>query len=261
MEFHVNEISEILVSRLPLEFGSQSNFIKALTELRWINKNYGKITQDDFEQVSKKYKLPIDFLEKGLSGISMEDLMVGKSKWFPIIYSWRVREKEYALKLCKFEFDYGVSLVWTVAFLIALPADSIGIFYSLLNVIKIDFTLWFSLLAAFILFYIPLAISLIWRVNEKKDRRAEYRSFLKNEGLQNLIDANDKFVGKHGSNVVAANKMLLKKLREESIIQCFPLNGGLKEIKINYMGDDEKLPGYIKENIEVEYSKRLYELK
>jgi hypothetical protein len=91
----------------PMKFGSQNDLKLALTELKMMEKSNGRINKSDFSAVSQKYMFPIDFLEKGLKGFSYpEDLLISKSKWFAILYSWIVKDEERSLNLFRLQFAY-----------------------------------------------------------------------------------------------------------------------------------------------------------
>jgi len=94
----------------PMKFGSENDLKTALTELRWRKSTKGKLMKIDFRTVSEKYRFPIGFLKKGLTGLSYpEDWLISKSKWFPIIYNWVARYTKFlSLKQAYFSFPVKI---------------------------------------------------------------------------------------------------------------------------------------------------------
>jgi hypothetical protein len=74
----------------PPTFGSRLDFERAVFELKWL----GKDDDQTVARVAQKYTFPPDFLRKGVFGLTEDDTLMGKSKWWPIIAQWNEQYEE-----------------------------------------------------------------------------------------------------------------------------------------------------------------------
>jgi len=263
-----------------MKFGSERDLKIALTELKWIKRNRGKLIKIDFETVSAKYKFPVDFLKEGLKGFSyLEDYMVSKSKWFPIIYSWRDHERELGLNLFKLQIDYVQTLFRFSIFLAILGSVLFQLGFTVQNLLDLD---WFRLLSVIILpftfFFISLYVGLRSNIANKKMKLDEYSAKLKEEGFHRIIAANEKFIREHYRMIYLAGGAFLKNIQKSPPMDFFYI--GMKEvekpIRLSWIGrlltklhllpkrsasiEKEKIPIFYGENPYMEYRKRIEEL-
>jgi hypothetical protein len=252
----------------------------ALTELRWIKKNRGKLTNSNFKTVSEKYKFPIDFLKKGIRGFSYpEDFLISKSKWFPILYSWVVRDRQYSINLFRLQFDYYRRKIRSILFLGILPAVFFYVDSTLQMFFKLDLLQRISLvLLPFIFFYISLCIGLRNHIGSKRMKVDEYSTHLEEMGLRYIIANNEKFIQDHFEYVVHASDILLRKMQSSPTPTLFYIGTTEKEIekrparftrllrklhllpKPSVSIEKEKIPVFYAENPYIEYRKRIEEL-
>ena len=262
-----------------MKFGSERDLRIALTELKWIERTKGKLIKRDFETVSDKYKFPIDFLKHGLKGFSYpEDHMVSKSKWFPIIYSWRYHEREHGLNLFKFQIDYVQTLFRFSMFLGILGIILFQMGFSLQNLLDLD---WFQFLSViifpFAFFFISVGAELRNGVTNKKMLLDEYSAKLKEEGFHRLIAENERFIIQHYKMIAFAGGTFLKKMQVSPSLSFFYI--GTKEeekpirlsrlskllVKLHLLPkppstEKERIPIFYGENPFIEYRKRIEEL-
>lgn len=263
-----------------MKFGSERVFRIALTELRWMKRTKGKLTKGDFEAVSDKYELPVDFLKEGLKGFSYpEDHMVSKSKWFPIIYSWRYHERELGLKLFKFQIDYVQTWFRFSLFLAILGIILFQMGFTVQSLLDLDWRQFLSIVIfPFAFFFISLGAELRNSVVNKKMQLDECTAKLKGEGFHRLITANEKFITEHYRMIALAGGTFLKNIQKSPPASLFYI--GLKEvekpIKIGWTNrllaklrllprqpastEREKIPIFYGENPYMEYRKRIEEL-
>jgi len=142
-----------------MKFGSENELRIALTELRWIKRNKGRVTNSDFKIISEKYRFPIDFLKKGFRGFSYpEDYLISKSKWFPILYSWVVQDRQHFINLSKLKIDYIRTRYRSMLFLGILGTIFLQASFTLRELF--NFSQLLSLVVAFILSFISLYVGL-----------------------------------------------------------------------------------------------------
>ena len=262
----------------PMKFGNENELDIALTELRWIKKTKGKLRNSDFKTVSEKYKFPIDFLKKGIRGFSYsEDFLISKSKWFPVIYSWVVREEQHSINLFKLQFDYLRTRLISIYFLGMLGAGFLYLDLTLQVLFKLDLLQRLSLVVIpFILSFIALYVELRNNLASRKMKLDEYSAHLEEMGLRHIIVSNEQFIQQHYRYVVHAGGIILKKMRSSPTMMLFPM--GTTEIekqptrssrllvKLHLLpksfasSEKEKIPVFYAENSYIEYRKRIEEL-
>lgn len=250
-----------------LKFGSERDFNKAITELKWLRKDKGALTENDFAVVSQKYNFPIDFLKVGINGLSHpNDYLTSKSRWFLIIYSWIKQELQYSLNLFKFQFDYIHSKYRATLFFG-------GIGYLLF------FASWFgqNLLQWSIGIALSLSIAVIGVLFNKKRKRDDYLATLREMGYQRIIDSNNEFVAQHYKNIMYTGNLMLKKMIESPLMVAIPLGVKVVEEEMKPTKVDRllgklhlkskgikmekiKIPEFYVENSDLEYEKRIKEL-
>jgi hypothetical protein len=247
------------ISLDPMKFGSRNELSIALTELESIEKLNGHISENDFLSVSQKYLFPIDFLKKGLEGFSYpQDLLISQSKWFTVLFSWIVKEKERSLQLFRLQFAHVRAKYFAIYIILFLIAMSIYADSTLQLFLHID------LLQTLLGVIFPFALTIIsfifgfWiYVNDKKTKVDEYSEQLKTDGLGYIVENNKKFIDHNVSRIVFAGNILLRKLEEANAITGFLVGTREQETK---SGKKEEIPVYYGENPYVEYRKRIEEL-
>jgi len=261
-----------------MKFGSESDLKIALTELKLIEKSNGRISENDFLSVSQKYLFPIDFLKKGLKGFSYpHDWLISKSKWFAILYSWIVKDKERSLNLFRLQFAYIRARIIAMYVIVIL---TMALFY-------VDFTLPFFFridllqrllgeIFPFVLSIVALMIGFGISLNDKKTKIDEYSEQLREAGLGYIVENNEKFISEHYTKIVWAGNILLRKLEEPNAIVAFHVGTDETDKKPSgwttllcrlhlfpksfAVSRKEKIPVFYVENPYVEYQKRIEEL-
>lgn len=206
-----------------MKFGSENDLRIALTELKYIKETKGKLTNSDFRTVSEKYKFPIDFLKKGLKGFSFpEDYLISKSRWFPIIYSWVVRERELSNNLLKFQIGYYRTKFWSTIFLSVLGAYLLQSGFILQNIFELGWLQLLSIIAIpFTFFFISLCIALKNNIANKKMKLDECSTRLKDEGFDRIIVSNEQFIRQNFKLIIYAGGIILKKIQSAPTLQFF----------------------------------------
>lgn len=233
-----------------MKFGSEEDYKLALTELRWIKKTNGKITNQDLENLSSKYNFPVGFIKHGYKGLkSPDDYRISKSKWFPIFYSWLVQKKEISFKLFCLQIDYErakFSIFRNLAILIGIAQLIIIMMWNfgLLDMLNLAL-----LVLSFVLFFIGLFFEMYNSLTDKKMRLEEYSHFLKQKGLEKIIEENEKFLKSHSKFVRYAGNILKKKLEEGISMTIFSAHVKNKTLVV----DESEFPDH-------EYKRRISEL-
>lgn len=268
-----------------MKFGLESDLKIALTELRWIRNSRGELKARDFETVAHKYRFPIDFLKKGLKGFSFpDDYMISKSKWFPILYTWVVRDRHYAMNLFKLQFSYVRTSFWSLFVLCLLPVAFLYIDSLLRVLLKLDLLQKISILALpFVLSFIALFFELRSYIGSKKAQLDDYSTHFREMGLQYIIARNDRFIRHNYKDIVFAGNTLLRKLQSSPALTLFHMGSGkiheqptrLKETsplerlltrlhllpKSSISMETSDIPVFYVENPYVEYEKRIRKLE
>ena len=267
------------ISFEPMKFGNENELNIALTELRWINKVKGKLKNSDFKTVSDKYRFPVDFLKKGIREFSYpEDFLISKSKWFPILYSWVVRDKQYSINLFKFQFDYYPAKFRAILFLAIFAGISLNVGSILQILFKLDLLQMTTLAISFILSFIALYVALRNNLHNRKTKLDEYSANLEEMGLRRIIVHNEQFIQRHYRHVIHAGGIILKKIQSSPTLTFFYMGTTEKERekqptrfnrlleKLHLLPkpsapiEKEKIPVFYAENPFVEYRKRIEEL-
>ena len=203
-------------------FGNEEDFKIAVTELKWILKTTEKITNKDLEKVSSKYNFPIDFLKRGIEGLTYpDDYRISKSPWFPILFSWKVQDKQATDKLYRLHIDYLRSysnLFRNMLFSILISGYIIYFFYTYFMLDLLNLILWTS---TFVLFIIALYFQIIDPVAVKKENLEEYERYLKQRGLENIVEAGNSYAKQYAFLIGNAGDVLKKKLDEAIDITVF----------------------------------------
>jgi hypothetical protein len=261
-----------------MRFGSENDLKIALTELKWTEKSNGHISENDFLLVSQKYLFPIDFLKKGLEGFSYpQDSLISKSRWFTILFSWTVRDRDCSLDLFRLQFAYVRAR--------SIATYAVG--FSIVALFYVDYILPFFVhidslqrlygeILPFVFFIVSLGIGLIPYLNDKKTKADEYSQQLRETGLGYIVESNEKFINRNYLKVVVAGNILLRKFEEPNTVIGFPI--GTKEMdtepsrrtkllcrlhllpKSYADSKKEMVPVFYAENAYVEYQKRIEEL-
>lgn len=248
--YRIGDHMTVKLSLNSMRFGSEEDFDTAITELRWITKTYGKSRKSDFERISSKYLFPTEFLQLGLKGLSRDDYRISKSKWFPILYSWKNQRRDVSYKLLSLQIDYK-STKFSV---IRNTAVFIGICQIIILLLSTNFaldSLDLSLLVlTFGLFLTEWLSQMIGRLSEKRVALDEYCHILQQKGLGRIIEENERFLKTVQKFVIHAGSILKKKLAsplEMTIFESHLVNGTL-------VLDDWEDPNR-------EYEKRISELE
>jgi|SRR5271157_2538402 len=262
----------------PMKFGSESDLRVALTELRLIEKSIGRISENDFLSVSQKYLFPIDFLKKGLEGFSYpQDWQISKSKWFAILFSWIVKDKEKSLNLFRLQFAYVRAR--------SLATYFVG--FSIVALFYVDYTLpvfvhvdllqrLLGEIIPFVLFIVSFGAGFWIYLNDKKAKIDEYSEKLRETGLGYIVENNEKFISQNYLKVVHAGNILLRKFEEPNALTGFHVETREMETKPSSRTEllcrlhllpksfaatkKEQVPVFYVENPYVEYQKRIEEL-
>jgi hypothetical protein len=211
------------LSLTAMKFGSQEDFKTAITELKWILKTVGKVSRRDFETVSMKYNFPTDFLKAGLKGLMLDadDYRISTSKWFPIVFSWDCQRKEVSDELFGFHVDFLSSRYSVIRTLALLTGMFQVLVIFLWNYLALD-SLNLALLAiSFALFIISLFFQMWDSVSTKNMALEKYRHHLRQNGLSDIIDEDNRFVRDHHKSVLYAPKIMKKKLEETPQVAVF----------------------------------------
>jgi hypothetical protein len=207
-----------------MKFGSQEDFKTAITELKWVMKTFGKVSRRDFETVSTKYNFPTDFLKAGLKGLMLEadDYRISTSKWFPIIFSWDWQRKEVSDELFRLHIDFLSSRFSVIRTLVLLVALFQVLVFFLWNYLKLD-SLNLTLLVVSLALFIISLFSQMWdSVAAKNIALEKYRHLLKQKGLGQIIEEDNRVVRAHYKFIIYAPKIMKKKLEEALSIAVFP---------------------------------------
>jgi hypothetical protein len=232
---------------MPLEFGSRATFQKALTELRYLEKMHGKLRKNDFNQVAEKYKFPIDFLNQGLKGLSFpDDLMISKSKWFPILYRWAVDNENAIRRLTILTTQYlracFLRILAPVYATIAFFLMGVGLYV----VARLTFLeIFLVLILPAILFIIPLFWEFHMRVVQCQKELEDHKAIMKDEGMTDVVLRFAQFAIKHTPMVLFAGHVLASK----PLLNFFKM--GIVKTK------DGALPAFYAENPHLDYRTRL----
>nr|MDO8133333.1 hypothetical protein [Candidatus Njordarchaeum guaymaensis] len=159
----------------PMKFGTEKEFEIALTELRWIEKVRGNLSESDFQIVAQKYSFPADFLREGLKGLQFpRDYIISQSRWFPILYVWNKHFRALHHEYFKLTVDY----VWSGALFlfVALTIPMLGIFFAQI-LLAFGFVLQNVLLGV-----TPLTVTLtvsfsLWFASKWLDTKSKWEQF------------------------------------------------------------------------------------
>ena len=206
--------------------------------------------------------------------------MISKSKWYPILYSWRVHEKECSNNLYKLQFDYE-SKTYRYSLFVFL-----GSWIHLLRFYLAAVFFILDMLQRASIIFVPLALSVLAlivefrnNIGEKKTKIEDYSSMLEKNGLSYIIKENKKFINQNYKQVVMAGNIILKKFYDAPMITLF-LVGSAKDNEPNTkltriqillkklhllpksftLKKTKEIPVFEVENVDVEYKKRIHEL-
>ena len=238
------------ISCNPLTFGSRNELRIALTELAWIRKIKKRVSRSDFKLVSEKYRFPTEFLERGFNGFSYpEDFMISKSRWFPVIYSWVINERQQSEKILKLNIDYIQSRRKSIYYLLVLIILFYYVFIQLQATLKLDFIqLLLQLAIPFVLFLIPLFAQVRTDIIDKKMKLEECSSHLIEIGSGHIVDSNKTLIRQLGWRIYARN--------------IFDLTQKYKNFTVFTIKSEEKtkIPILYGENPDEAYRRRIEEL-
>jgi hypothetical protein len=263
----------------PMKFGSQNDLQIALTELRVIEKSKGRLSQSDFLSVSQKYMFPIDFLKQGLKGFSYpEDWLISTSKWFTILYSWMVKDKERSSNLFRLQFAYVFGgWVATVAIVVSIVA-LVYVEGTLPYFFHIDlFHNFLEVALPFVFFIVSLGAGFGIFLNDRKAKIEDYSDQLREAGLGYIIENNERFIIQNYRAIAyGAGNIFLRKLAESNTFTF--IHVGMNEedkqpssrakllVRLHLLpksfatSKKEKIPVFYGENAYVEYKKRIEDL-
>lgn len=240
-------MEQIPISFKKLEFGTNGTFQRALTELRYLKKIRGKLRKDDFSHVARKYKFPIEFLKKGLKGLSFpEDYIISQSKWFPILYRWAVYKEKAIQKLmlsltryyrARFSAIIVPVLILTITAYLALYVSSFT------EQTFLEMMSW--LLFPVCLLIIELSWESYVRIGELRRTLEEHIETMKDEGMIGTVNRVITFAKKHYGLVLVAGH----KLASKPVFNLFKMGVIPKET--------ENVPLFYAENPHLDYEKRL----
>jgi len=264
-----------------MEFGSENDLEIALTELKWMKKTKGKLAQSDFAMVSEKYKFPIDFLKKGLTGLTFpDDYRISRSEWFPILYSWIITRRELSLNLFKFQIDYlrTAFRLHSVLVVLALVLLQSGI--TLQGLLDLDWSQSLWLIAVpFVFFFVSVCLELGNSIAAKKMQLDEYQAYLKEKGFDRVIARNERFIRRNYKQIIYAGHIILEKMRSSPSMTFFYVGAKEEEepqqlskrdrllIRLHLIPrptatiEKQKVPIFYGENADLEYKKRIDELE
>jgi hypothetical protein len=218
------------IPNTPLRFGTKNDFDLALNELRWIRSINGKLEESDYEIVSSKYLFPKEFLKHGLKGLSQNDFIIMKSKWFPIIYGWWKHWDEM-------QTEYLKRIIWF--------SRSLFVFYFVLVVIVTTYLYLIFLFLRFDLGPINLigigislalfGVSFLYHLHGGKgqleEKMVEQEDKIRKEGMEQMIESVNDFITKSKIlrvAVVSPKKAL--KFLSSNIVKLSGVNLGRMEI-------------------------------
>jgi len=276
---NIKKTQKEILSFDAMKFGSENDLKIAITELKWLKKSKGTLVDNDFEIISQKYKFPIGFLKKGVTGFSFpDDYMISKSRWFPVLFSWVVLDRLASINLFKLQIDYIQTKYRSYFFLAILGYLFLQVGFMFQKYFEwsfLELILWYI---PFILFLITLSVAFKNSLNNRKMKLDEYSSNLEEKGLKRIIRSNEEFIRKLNIKwIVYAGSILLKKMESSPQLLLFPLGSEEKE-KTREAGrfsrllskllrrkptptiEKEVIPIFYAENPYVEYRKRIEEL-
>lgn len=266
------------VSIEPMKFGNRSQFKIALTELKWKKQIKGTLTENDYAAIAEKYNFPSEFLKECPNSLSsVDDYKISESKWYPILYSWLVYEKECSNNLYRLQFDVERTQSTAIRYLVFLVAGFMYIDFALQQLFQVDLLQRLSIIALpLVLSVVALIVEFRNNLGEKRARIEDYSTNLKGQGLTHIIEKNQEFINKHHRNVVYAGHILLRKFQEAPIITGFhvgtkeqnrqPTRGQILLKRLHLLqgsltNKKEIIPIFYVENADIEYKKRIGELE
>jgi len=268
----------------PMRFGLENDLKIALTELRWLKKSKRELKDSDFATVAEKYELPTDFLRKGLAGFDFpDDYLISKSKWFPILYSWVCRNRDFSFNLFRLQFAYIRAHFWSIFTLCALPILFLYIDTFLIVLLEIDLRdrvsfVFLPLIVSLIAFYLELRSY----VGGKKASLDDYSKYLEERRLGYIIAENEKFIQRNYRLIVFRGNTVLENLRSSPSLTF--IYSGMQQIqrppkskrfarfdvvskklhlrpKSTAPTEKENIPVFYVENTDLEYRKRIKKLE
>jgi len=268
------------MSAEPMKFGTEKEFEIALTELRWVEKTRGSLSESDFQIAAQKYSFPADFLKDGLKGLQFpRDYMISQSKWFPIIYVWN---KHFRVLLFEY-FRLTVNYVWWSAVFLGVVVD-----IPLLGLFVAQILLAFGFVLQNVLLWVtPTTVTLtvsisLWFASKRSDARSKWEQFTarfesevpRRDIFLMTVFATKRFINK--------NPIMAKILAGKNLADFVPMNlFQVIDIEVPQQRKESKLgkirallsvllpllkeqepqskiiPVYVAENPDLEYSKRI----
>ena len=244
-----------------LKFGNEQDFERAKIELEWIATRR-KLRQKDFERVSEKYILPIDFLKKGIEGLDLDDCLITRSKWFPIMYSWRFEAIEVERDFVKLCIDYVRSRFFGRRFLFYtfVILSYLSFYFAVFLNTPILEVMW-TLIIPVLLFAFEIFFELKVKAAEKKSKRDEFARQMILRGFGQNVDSTIKFVDKQWKVAVIDPQKLI----DAPTLTLFPMEKlkgeDFQEIKRRMPEEKSSYPQFYGENPHQAYKQRIDALR
>lgn len=264
----------VIGSYLPMRFGSRNDYRIATTELIWLReKQKGNLSELDFASVGTKYSFPPGFLKEGLKGQTYpRDDLIAENEWYPILYSWIMREKLQRNELFRLQIDY-----WSTRFR-SNEIYILAVTTALYAAVSLYLFLSFTATQVALTIGVPAALALTGLffqlrsdVHQRGIKLEEYVDQLKREGLGKIVEEHEKVLAENMNFVNYAGKILLRKLQEGPSLTVIPMGVEEQEIEqrrtrlarlLRRRGarKREKVPVFWAENPFLEYRKRIMAL-
>ena len=240
-----------------LKFGSEQDFKRAIIELEWI-RGRRKLRREDFQEVSCKYRLPVDFLKKSLQGLDLDDYIIFRSEWFPIMYSWKFEADNTNRNFVKLCVDHVRSRYFSKRFLVYTVALlSYFSFYLVLFLNKTIEDVAFTLIFPVLLFAVEIFIELKARVAERRSKRDEFARQMIFRGFGQNVESTIAFVEKQWKTAVFAPYKLIN----ASTLLFFPLEKlkgkDFQEARKRIPKEFKHYPHFLGEDAHQSYEKRI----
>jgi hypothetical protein len=262
----------------PMKFGTEDDYSKALTELRFLRKINGSLSEDDFRDVSRKYNFPTGFLKDGLKGLPFpRESVVSTSKWFPIVFAWMAQERELSNDLFRLQIPYSQTLGRYIMMLILFATAGIAIGIALLVGLRLDWlTTSVGFVIPFALAYLSVVLQLRANLSAQKVRIDELKSKMEKAGLGHIVESHDRFLSAYAEDILWVGDIILQKLltatpmqliNKGSIKMKLPKKESMVE-KLEHLAhrripnkvEEDIIPVFTGENPYQEYVKRINEI-
>lgn len=215
------------------------DFERAILELKWL----GKDDDATLAQIADKYGFPPDFIRKGTVGLTSEDHLMGKSKWWPILAQWNEQYEEAKYRVEK-AIAYRARASWE---LIAYLGVAISAVFSLfiLSSIGVAITGTSVTIGLFVALY----------------RRSEDWNVKVEEEIHNAQSEGYPEIGRDFTRLATSNPLLAYFVFKRFSKERAPhIAVDLVEVQQDEKG--HPVPVFLfQENVDVEYRRRIDEME